>query len=75
MEWISVLKELPKSMVNKVLVCCKNGYVGFGHYEDYKGEKTWYNLESGKPFSELAYDEPDDYDVTYWMPLPEPPKV
>lgn len=74
MEWSSVLDRLPKRMANKVIVCCKNGYVGFGHYEDYKGEKTWYNLESGKPFSAWDVDEDDDHTVTHWMPLPEPPK-
>lgn len=72
--WISVEDELPKKCTNKVIVFCKNGYVGFGHYEDYKGEKTWFNLESGKPFSDWAHDESDDYDVTHWMPLPKPPK-
>lgn len=75
MEWISVKERLPSSIANKVLVYCKCGYIGFGHYEDYKGVQTWFNLESGKPFSEWAHDEPDDYDVTHWMPLPEPPRA
>ncbi len=72
-EWNSVKDRLPKSLANKVIVHCKNGYVGFGHYEDCKGAQTWYNLESQEPFSAWDYEE-GDYEVTHWMPLPEPPK-
>ena len=50
-EWIPA-SEPPKKITNKVIVLCKNGYRGFGHYEDYKGKQTWYNLESGKPFTD-----------------------
>ena len=38
-EWIPA-SELPKKITNKVIVLCKNGYRGFGHYEDYKGKQT-----------------------------------
>lgn len=73
-QWISVKDRLPTSVVNKVLVCCKNGYVGFGHYEDYKNTKTWFNLESGKAFTDWNLgDDEAGYTVTHWMPLPEPP--
>ena len=41
-EWIPA-SEPPKKITNKVIVLCKNGYRGFGHYEDYKGKQTWYN--------------------------------
>lgn len=71
-EWIPVSERLPKSMVNKVIVCLEHddlvGYIGFGHYEKYKGVEMWYDLEHEKPFSKNGYR------VTHWMPLPEPPK-
>lgn len=71
-DWISVKDRLPTSMGNKVLVSCTsesvNDYVGFGHYEKFKGEEIWFNLETGKPFSEW------DMTVTHWQPLPNPAK-
>ena len=72
-EWISA-SEPPKKITNKVIVLCKNGYRGFGHYEDYKGKQTWYNLESGKPFADWDLEDCESYEVTHWMPLPHPPK-
>ena len=72
-EWISA-SEPPKKITNKVIVLCKNGYIGYGHYEDYKGERTWYNLESGKPFTDWDLEDCESYEVTHWMPMPEPPK-
>ena len=73
-KWISVSERLPKSIINKVLVHCKNGYIGFGHYEEFQGVKDWYNLESGEPFREWDLEDCETYEVTHWMPLPEPPK-
>ena len=72
-EWIPV-SEPPKKITNKVIVLCKNGYMGYGHYEDYKGKQTWYNLESGKPFTDWDLEDCESYEVTHWMPLPKPPK-
>ena len=72
-EWIPA-SEPPKKITNKVIVLCKNGYRGFGHYEDYKGERTWYNLESGKPFTDWDLEDCESYEVTHWMPIPQPPK-
>ena len=72
-EWIPA-SEPPKKITNKVIVLCKNGYRGFGHYEDYKGKQTWYNLESGKPFTDWDLEDCESYEVTHWMPIPEPPK-
>jgi len=70
--WISVKDGLPKSMANKVLVWVEHeelvGYIGFGHYEKYKGEEMWYDLEHDERFDKHGYT------VTYWMPLPEPLK-
>lgn len=72
-EWIPA-SEPPKKITNKVIVLCKNGYIGYGHYEDYKGERTWYNLESGKPFTDLDLEDCESYEVTHWQPMPQPPK-
>lgn len=67
--WISVKESLPKSLSNKVIVSCVseniNNYVGFGHYEKYRGKEVWFNLETGRPFSEW------DMTVTHWRELPE----
>ena len=71
-EWIPA-SEPPKKISNKVIVLCKNGYRGFGHYEDYKGKQTWYNLESGKPFTDWDLEDCESYEVTHWMPLPLAP--
>ena len=70
-EWIPAI-EPPKKVTNKVIVLCKNGYMGFGHYEDYKGKQTWYNLESGKPFTDWDLEDCESYEVTHWMPLQQP---
>ena len=71
-EWISVNDKKPRSMVNKVIAWVEHadlcGYIGFAHYEKYKGVETWYDLEHNEPFSERGRY------VTYWMPLPEPPE-
>ena len=72
-EWIPA-SEPPKKITNKVIVLCKNGYVGYGHYEDYIGKQTWYNLESGKPFTDWDLEDCESYEVTHWQPLPQPPK-
>lgn len=72
-EWIPA-SEPPKKITNKVIVLCKNGYRGFGHYEDYKGKQTWYNLESCKPFTDWDLEDCESYKVTHWMYLPQPPK-
>ena len=72
-EWIPA-SEPPKKITNKVIVLCKNGYMGFGHYEDYKGKQTWYNLESGKPFTDWDLEDCESYEVTHWQPMPQPPK-
>lgn len=72
--WISVEDRLPQKITNKVLVYCKNGYIGFGHYEKFQGVEDWYNLESGKQFREWNLEDCETYEVTHWMPLPEPPQ-
>ena len=72
-EWIPA-SEPPKKITNKVIVLCKNGYRGFGHYEYYKGKQTWYNLESGKPFTDWDLEDCESYEVTHWQPMPQPAK-
>jgi hypothetical protein len=70
--WISVKDRLPTSLGNKVLVSCvsedTNDYVGFGHYEKFHGEETWFNLETSKPFLDW------NMVVTHWQSLPSPAK-
>ena len=72
--WIPVSERLPSKITNKVNVLCKNGYIGFGHFERFGGTETWYNLESQKPFTDWDLENCETYEVTHWMPLPEPPK-
>ena len=72
-EWIPVDDDLPKKITNKVIVLCKNGYIGYGHYENYMGNQPWYNLESGKPFNDWDLEDCESYEVTHWQPMPEPP--
>jgi len=68
--WIPVTERLPKSMINRVLVYVQHedltGYVGFGHYEKYKGEEMWYDLENNCQFAKRGYT------VTHWMETPMP---
>ena len=71
-EWIPAI-EPPKKITNKVIVLCKNGYRGFGHYEDYNGKQTWYNIEGGNPFTDWDLEDCESYEVTHWMPLPQKP--
>ena len=71
--WIPASKP-PQKITNKVIVLCKNGYRGFGHYEDYNGKQTWYNLENDRPFTDWDLEDCESYEVTHWMPLPEAPK-
>lgn len=73
-KWIPVTERLPEKITNKVIVLCKNGYRGFGHYENYKGKQTWYNLENDRPFTDWDLEDCESYEVTHWMPLPEPHK-
>lgn len=78
MKWISVKDGLPTSVANRVIFCCKNGYVGVGHYEKFDEVCTWYSFEHNKPLiswcdiTHWRSNEEDDYDVIYWMPLPKP---
>jgi hypothetical protein len=72
--WIPVSERLPRDIINKVNVLCKNGYVGFGHYEKFHETAIWYNLESQKPFADWDLEDCETYEVTHWMPLSQPPE-
>lgn len=72
--WVPVGERLPDRITNKVIVLCKNGYVGFGHYEKFQGTETWYNLENHKPFTDWDLEDCETYEVTHWQPLPAAPK-
>lgn len=69
--WIPVTERLPRSMANKVLVYVQHedyvGYIGYGHYEKYKGQEMWFDLEHDEEFSKRGYT------VTHWMEMPMPP--
>ena len=69
--WIPVSEKLPKSMANKVIVYLQHEdlvpYIGYGHYEKFKGEEMWYDLENDEQFSKRGYT------VTHWMPMPTSP--
>lgn len=69
--WIPVTERLPKSIANKVLVYVQHedyvGYIGYGHYEKYKGQEMWFDLEHDEEFSKRGYT------VTHWMETPMPP--
>ena len=70
-KWIPVEEELPKYVNNKVLVYLEhddlNGYIGYGHFEKWKGDEIWFDLEHTEPFSDRGWR------VTHWMELPEKP--
>lgn len=69
--WIPVTERLPRSIANKVLVYVQHedyvGYIGYGHYEKYKGQEMWFDLEHYEEFSKRGYT------VTHWMETPMPP--
>ena len=71
-KWVSVEKDKPKSMANKVIVYLEHdeyvSQIGYGHFEKYNGVEEWYNLETGEPFSKRGYR------VTKWMPMPLSPE-
>lgn len=79
-DWISVDKELPEQM-SEVLVFCK--YDNWPLIAFHTG-KTWYEkcdnivMLSGDAHLSTEIHDLDigdvGYQITHWMPLPEPPK-
>ena len=83
-EWISVKDRLPR-LDTVVLICYQSGYDGsaiyaFGGLVDDGDGWLWGISHAGMGIyanddavaSDVEAD--DDYQVTHWMPLPEPPK-
>ena len=70
-KWIPVTERKPRSMANKVIVYLQHEdlvpYIGYGHYEKFKGEEMWYDLENDEQFIKRGYT------VTHWMPMPKSP--
>lgn len=74
-QWINVESKLPCNDGNLFLIYCKvyrkeNNIISNEHYEIYlayfdKDDLSWYGM--------IDYNN-YDYDVLYWMPIPEPPK-
>lgn len=62
--WISVKDRLPEES-GKVLVYCKDGYMSAVHYS--AKHQQFNNFDACAKRDEV-------WDVTHWMPLPEPPK-
>lgn len=60
-EWISVTERLPESGKESVLIALRWGEVDIGWCEDGRWRSEFVN-------------EYEDWEVTHWMPLPEPPK-
>ena len=60
-EWISVKDRLPENVKEGLLIALRWGEVDIGWCED------------GRWGSQFV-DEYEDGEVTYWMPLPFPPK-
>lgn len=67
MEWISVKERMPEKF-QLVIGFCKSNYYPIDILEYRPNEQT--------EESWLASDDTllSEYDVTHWMPLPEPPK-
>lgn len=72
MEWIPVSERLPDKN-NPVLVYCTNTTIGGGyitHIGSFNSGKYWFlRAEPG-----IATFPVREWQVTHWMPLPEPPK-
>jgi len=74
MKWISVKDRLPgedKGILitdGKLVTCCEISF-----WKSNRGEDCW--TLQGHNYGGWEYEIDIDWpDVTYWMPLPEPPK-
>lgn len=59
-EWIRVEDSLPKEN-EKVLVCCRDGYIAIDKITNPKDWNLWACINIA--------------DITHWAPLPLPPKM
>lgn len=64
-KWISVKERLPKEETSELLFSA-DGKVYYGNF----GYSKFYAIDSGGIFSGFTA-----YEVSHWMPLPEPPEM
>lgn len=69
MEWISVEDRLPG--IGLVLVADEDGFICVGNYEIKHDGPAW---RIGNDEVSWDFDYNLEYEVTHWMPLPDPPK-
>ena len=74
MEWINIEDRLPEEYENVLIILSGEIRIGCLMREDPTFEETFQSF--------IFWDDPNDdgqgwewYDVTYWMPLPDRPKV
>ena len=71
--WINVNDRLPEIKEHycsdEVIVCTSDGVVGIDHLEQTVFGGYVFTAEKPSPY------EDSEVEITYWMPLPEPPKV
>jgi len=67
-KWISVEDRLPDTDINVIFICKRHNEICVGERDKYL-ENMWLDYlqidSDGDPM--------DEYEVTHWMPLPEPP--
>ena len=78
MKWISVDDKLPDEDFCYVLVACEGGKIDVTFYsEDRELLKNYGNSYSrkcqGKLSGYFSLSHAYGYEITHWMPLPEPP--
>jgi hypothetical protein len=70
--WISVKDRLPE-LRQEVLVWYDNGYE-VAYLQKFEPPKLQYPQFNNVEMFEWCFGDFEDFDVTHWMPLPEPPK-
>ncbi len=71
-QWISVKDRLPE-LRQEVLVWYNNGYE-VAYLQKFEPPKLQYPQFNNVEMFEWCFGDFEDFDVTHWMPLPEPPK-
>ena len=61
-QWISVDDKLPKNNSN-IIIHCTNGYIGNAYWYKEKGQQC------------IKANINSDFDIDYWMPIPQIPKL
>ena len=73
-QWISVKDRLPEPDI--AVFGLQNGRIGiYSRYDD--GEFWYWSIAESLylyDIHDLDFVSDDEYEVTHWMPLPEPPK-